>query len=52
MKSIVDHEGWEEKIDNFPLFTVDSLDKISSCNAEVKFLRMTYPELTDEVITF
>lgn len=52
MKSIVDHEGWEERIDNFPLFTVDSLAEIPNCNAEVRFLRMTYPELSDEVITF
>lgn len=52
MKSIVDHEGWEERIDNFPLFTVDSLTEIPNCNAEVRFLRMTYPELSDEVIAF
>lgn len=52
MKSIVDYPYWEEKIDNFPLFTVDSLDKIRDCHAEVKFLRLSYPELSDEVIAF
>ncbi|SCD22227.1 4-hydroxy-3-methylbut-2-en-1-yl diphosphate synthase [Proteiniphilum saccharofermentans] len=52
MKSIVDYPYWEEKIDNFPLFTVDSLDKIRDCHAEVKFLRLSYPELSDEVMAF
>ncbi len=52
MKSIVDYPYWEEKIDNFPLFTIDSLDKIRDCHAEVKFLRLSYPELSDEVIAF
>lgn len=52
MKSIVDYPYWEEKIDNFPLFTIDSLDKIWDCNAEVKFLRLSYPELSNKVITF
>ncbi|SEA17419.1 4-hydroxy-3-methylbut-2-en-1-yl diphosphate synthase [Porphyromonadaceae bacterium KH3R12] len=52
MKSIVDYPYWEEKIDNFPLFTIDSLDKIRDCHAEVKFLRLSYPELSDEVVAF
>ncbi|RNC66478.1 4-hydroxy-3-methylbut-2-en-1-yl diphosphate synthase [Proteiniphilum sp. X52] len=52
MKSIIDYPYWEEKIDNFPFFTVDSLDKIEGCNAEVKFLRLSYAELSDEVIAF
>ncbi len=52
MKSIIDYPYWEERIDNFPLFTVDSIDKINDCNAEVKFLRISYPDLSDEVIAF
>jgi len=52
MKSIVDYPYWEEKIDNFPLFTIGSLDKIRGCNAEVKFLRLSYLEFSDEVIAF
>src|SRR5690554_1423035 len=52
MKSIVDYPGWEDRIDNFPLFTVESLEKMGDCNAPVKFLRMSYPELTDELISF
>ncbi|MFV0522151.1 MAG: flavodoxin-dependent (E)-4-hydroxy-3-methylbut-2-enyl-diphosphate synthase, partial [Mangrovibacterium sp.] len=52
MKSIVDYAHWEEKIDNFPLFTIGSLDKIMDCNAPVKFLRISYPELSDKVVAF
>lgn len=52
MKSIVDFENWEQKIDNFPLFTVDSIDKIEDCKSEVRFLRLSYPELSERVIAF
>ncbi len=52
MKSIVDFEQWEKKIDNFPLFTVDSLDKIKDCDSEVRFLRLSFPELSERVIAF
>lgn len=52
MKSIVDFEHWEKKIDNFPLFTVDSLDKIKDCDSEVRFLRLSLPELSERVIAF
>lgn len=52
MKSIVDYPCWEEKIDNFPLFMVTSIDKVRDCNAAVKFLRISYSELSDELIGF
>ena len=52
MKSIVDFEHWVKKIDNFPLFTVDSLDKIKDCDSEVRFLRLSLPELSERVIAF
>ncbi len=52
MKSIVDFENWEDKIDNFPLFTVATKSDIKGCNAKVKFLLLTYPELSDQMVTF
>ena len=52
MKSIIDFEKWEDKIDNFPLFTVDYLEDIKNCNAKAKFLLLSYPELSDEIIDF
>lgn len=50
MKAIVDFKNWEDKIDHFPLFTIENIDSIDECKAHVKFLRVSYPELTDEVI--
>lgn len=52
IKSIVDYPCWEERIDHFPLFTVATRDKIRECPAKVKFLHLSYPELSDEVVAF
>jgi (E)-4-hydroxy-3-methylbut-2-enyl-diphosphate synthase len=51
MKSIVDFQNWENKIDQYPLFTADEIGSIQACTAPVKFLRLSYPQLTDEVIS-
>ena len=37
MKSIVDFENWEDKVDNFPMFTINSIEEIKNCNARAKF---------------
>jgi (E)-4-hydroxy-3-methylbut-2-enyl-diphosphate synthase len=50
MKSIVDYPAWEERIDNFPLFTVDNMAEMAGCNAPVKFLRISYPQLNETVM--
>lgn len=50
MKAIIDYDGWEDKIDYFPLFTTNNIDKIKDSGAQVNFLRISYPELTDEVV--
>jgi (E)-4-hydroxy-3-methylbut-2-enyl-diphosphate synthase len=50
MKSIVDYPAWEERIDNFPLFTVDNMADMAGCNAPVKFLRISYPQLNETVM--
>lgn len=50
MKAIVDYDGWEDKVDHFPLFTVDNIDSIKDSGAHVNFLRVSYPELSAEVI--
>lgn len=48
--AIVDVENWKNKTNQFPLFTANELEKLSSCNADVKFLRLSYPELSAEVM--
>jgi (E)-4-hydroxy-3-methylbut-2-enyl-diphosphate synthase len=55
---IVDYPGWieyvrkEEPLACYPLFTVESLKEVGNCKAPVKFLRVTYPELSDKLLTF
>lgn len=51
MKSIVDFRGWEDRIDNFPMFTAGNISDIKECQAAVKFLQLSYPQLTDEVLS-
>ena len=50
MKSIVDYSAWEERIDNFPLFTVENMTAMGGCNTPVKFLRISYPQLNETVL--
>lgn len=50
MKSIVDFENWEDKIDSFPLFSGTNISRIDRCSAQVKFLKLSYPELSPETI--
>ncbi len=49
MKAIVDAKNWSNEIDRFPLFTVDTAPEMASCQAEAKFIRLSYPELSDDV---
>lgn len=50
MKSILDFANWEDKIDNFPMFTVENISDIRGCRAAVKFLQLSYPQLTPDVL--
>ncbi len=51
---IVDSDGWEDRENIFPLFTVNNLDKIdnSKYRETIKFVQLTYPQLNSEVIHF
>ena len=50
VKVIVDYEGWHNEIDRFPLFTVQNMHEIPNSDADVNFLRISYPQLSDEVM--
>ena len=50
MKSIVDFPNLEDRIDNFPMFTTENISAIGECNAAVKFLQLSYPQLTDDIV--
>lgn len=50
MKAIVDFSVWKNEIDRFPLFTVSEIEELLSCETELKFLRLSYPELSEELL--
>lgn len=47
---IVDADVWEGKPDTWPAFKGDQLPFVSSCNATLKFLFITYMGLNDEAL--
>ncbi|NDV78008.1 4-hydroxy-3-methylbut-2-en-1-yl diphosphate synthase [Dysgonomonas sp. 511] len=49
--SIIDYAGWKGEKNTYPLFEVSNLSAIGEADATVKFLRLSYPHLTDEVIS-
>lgn len=51
MKAIVDFEYWTPEVDRYPLFTVSEIGEISQCTSDLKFLKLSYNELTTEIIS-
>lgn len=51
ISAIIDFEGWKEEKNTYPLFNKNNFDKIKENKAAVKFLQISYPELSDEVIS-
>lgn len=49
---IVDADVWEGKPDTWPAFKGDQLPFVSSCNATLKFLFITYMGLNDEALAY
>ncbi len=47
---IVDFDVWEPQANCFPLFTADNMDEASRCNASIKFLKLSYPQLDAPMI--
>jgi (E)-4-hydroxy-3-methylbut-2-enyl-diphosphate synthase len=48
--SIIDIEGWKGEKNTYPLFNVSNLNEIKNNTASVKFLKLSYPELNEDVI--
>jgi len=49
MKAIIDYrKGWKNEDERFPLFTHENIPEMEKCEAPVKFLKLSYPELTRE----
>lgn len=49
--SIIDFAGWKREKNTYPLFDNSNWNKIKDADAAVKFLRLSYPELNDEIIS-
>ncbi|MFV0419789.1 MAG: 4-hydroxy-3-methylbut-2-en-1-yl diphosphate synthase [Dysgonomonas sp.] len=49
--SIIDFEGWKGEKNTYPLFDISNWEKAKETNAVIKFLRLSYPELNDNVIS-
>ena len=46
MKLIIDYPSWTDKIDQYPLFTVQELEQLETCTSKLKFLQLSYPDLS------
>ncbi|QIK59523.1 4-hydroxy-3-methylbut-2-en-1-yl diphosphate synthase [Dysgonomonas sp. HDW5A] len=51
ISAIIDFEGWKDEKNTYPLFNKNNFDKIKDNKAAVKFLQISYPELSDDVIS-
>ena len=49
--AIIDFEGWKGDKNTFPLFNKNNCDKIKDNKAAIKFLQISYPDLSDDVIS-
>ncbi|MDR1504042.1 MAG: 4-hydroxy-3-methylbut-2-en-1-yl diphosphate synthase [Prevotella sp.] len=49
--SIIDWDGWKGEKNTYPLFDKSNWEKIRGNDAAIKFLRLSYPELDDNIIT-
>ena len=48
---IIDFETWTNEKNTYPLFTKDNLNKAGQVNSDIKFVRLSYPELTDDILS-
>lgn len=51
ISGIVDANNFDNSTDNYPLFNKSNYTDISSCNAEVKFIKLQYSDLNNDIIS-
>lgn len=51
ISSIIDFASWAGKQNTYPLFDINNWQKINDTAAEIKFLKISYPELTPQIIS-
>lgn len=47
---IVDYGKWVKQVGVYPLFSTTLLSELASCDSELKFLRLSLPQCTEEVL--
>ncbi|MDH6355184.1 (E)-4-hydroxy-3-methylbut-2-enyl-diphosphate synthase [Dysgonomonas sp. PH5-45] len=47
--AIIDFPGWKAEENTYPLFNKTNYNKIADCDVPIKFLQLSYPDLTDEI---
>lgn len=47
---IVDFPVWNKKENTYPLFSVKEINELKACEGYMKFLRISYPELSDDIV--
>lgn len=47
---LVDAHFWKPRFNAFPLFLSSEIEELKACGSPLKFVRISYPNLTDEVI--
>lgn len=52
IRLIVDSSAWKGDTGTFPYFTIAGLKDAVSCEAALKFIRLSYEDMTDEVVSF
>lgn len=48
---IIDVKGWKGEKNTYPLFDASNWQRISDTQASIKFLRLSYPELKEDILT-
>lgn len=49
--AIIDFEGWKAETNTYPLFSAVNCGELKKTKADIKFLSISYPELSAEVLT-
>lgn len=49
---IVDAENWQGEVNTYPLFSCSDLKQVAETKASLRFLNITYHDLSDEVLDF
>lgn len=50
MNYIIDAEKWDPRMKAYPCFSAQQKNRLMACRAKIKFIRLTYGELTNEMI--